>query len=596
MALLVKTSLFLFIKLPRPMKKLFFFFFLAWITANAQKELWGVSEYTNFSDVQGNIVRFDINGENATTMHHFNYPTGKLPRGKLFLASNGKLYGTAAFGGIGSTTGTNEQDGYGILYEYDLTFDTYNVVHYFDFAPTPNGNSATNPFTSVIEPAPGKLYGGVANRFYVYDIATQTLSFLNHNYSFEAMGPINNLIKASDGYLYAVSNQAFPCTSPGSNQSNQGSILKVNTTNNTVQKVAYFNCDGSTGIGGKNMIEALPNKIYFVSSGGYVFFPDLGYALPAGTIIEFDMLTNMLTPKITFDFFNSLGYEPSGFVLTNGNLYGVCTGGGDTYKNGYTSGIFNKTGTIFEYNPTENTIVKLSDLDLNRFGPSNIIELSDGYLAGNLANSGVFKYNLNDNSIQYSDLNTYSDPGNQFYTQNLIEICRKPSYTYIENDTYTICEGESFTFNIHNTNATGYIWKRNDETLASQTASILSLSDLSMVDSGDYTCEMVNECGTTITMPIHLTIEACMGLDEAIGYKNALSLYPNPAENTISIRLPENLNFIINGVVIYNALGQQVYTNPIKYSDLDVSALTAGMYVVKLATDKGEWQSKFIKK
>ena len=561
----------------------------------AQRELWGVSEYTNFSDVQGNIVKFDMNGENAVTMHHFNYPTGKLPRGKLFLASNGKLYGTAAFGGIGSTTNTTEQDGYGILYEYNLTFETYSVVYYFEFPPTPNGNIATNPFTSVIEPVPGKLYGGAANRFYVYDIATETVSFLNHNYSFEAMGPINDLIKGSDGFLYAVSNQAFPCTSPGPNQSNQGSILKVNTSNNTVQRVAYFNCDSSTGIGGKNMIEALPNKIFFLSSGGYVFIPDQGYALPAGTIIEFDMLTNTLTPKITFDFFNSLGYAPSGFVHINGNLYGVCAGGGDTYKNGYTSGIFNKTGTIFEYNPNDNTIVKLTDLDNNRFGPSNIIGLSDGYLAGNLANSGVFKYNLSDNSIQFSDLNTYSDPGNQFYTQNLIEICRKPSYTYIENETCTICEGESFTFDIHNTNATGYIWKRDDEVLVSQTTGMLSLSDLVAGDSGDYACEMVNECGTTITMPIHLTVEACMGLDEAIGYKNAMSLYPNPAKNMINIKLPENSNVSVNSISIFNMLGQEIYLNSIQTAGIDISNLSEGVYILKLSTAKGDWEGKFIK-
>ncbi|MXN91996.1 T9SS type A sorting domain-containing protein [Flavobacterium sp. Sd200] len=578
------------------MKKFIFLFLLVCITANAQREFWGVSEYTNFSDVQGNIVKFDINGENAITMHHFNYPTGKLPRGKLFLSSNGKLYGTAAFGGIGSTTSTNEQDGYGILYEYDLTFDTYNVVHYFDFPLMPNGNSATNPFTSIIEPVPGKLYGGVANRFYVYDIATETVSFLNHNYSFEAMGPINDLIKASDGFLYAVSNQAFPCTSPAPNQSNQGSILKVNTSNNTVQKVAYFNCDGSTGIGGKTMIEALPNKIFFLSSGGYVFLPDEGYALPAGTIIEFDMLTNTLTTKVTFDFFNSLGYEPSGFVLINGNLYGVCTGGGDTYKNGYTSGIFNKTGTIWEYNPNDNTIVKLTDLDLNRFGPCNITESSDGYLAGNLTNSGVFKYNADDNSLRFSDLNTYSDPGNQFYTRNLIEVCRKPSYSYIENDTYTICEGEPFTYDLNNTNATGYTWKRNDQIIASQTTGVLSLNDLEVSDSGDYTCDMVNECGTTITMPIHITVEACMGLDEAIGYKNVISLYPNPTDDIINIKLPENPNFTVTSVAIYNMLGQEVYSDTSKYNGINVGTFSRGIYIIKLATDKGEWQSKFIKK
>ena len=84
--------------------------------------------------------------------------------------SNGKLYRTAAYGGIGSTTATYEQDGYGVLYEYDLTFDTYRVVHYFNY--TAPSDVAINSISSLIEPIPGKLYGGTrAGYFFVYDIA-----------------------------------------------------------------------------------------------------------------------------------------------------------------------------------------------------------------------------------------------------------------------------------------------------------------------------------------------------------------------------------------------------------------------------------------
>ena len=107
---------------------------------------------------------------------------------------------------------------------------------------------------------------------------------------------------------------------------------------------------------------------------------------------------------------------------------------------------------------------------------------------------------------------------------------------------------------------------------------------------------MVNECGTTISMPLHIIVEACMGVDEAIGYKNAISLYPNPAGDIINIQLPENPNFIINGVKVYNALGQQVYTDSTKYTSISTTSFPTGMYIVKLATDKGGWQSKFIKK
>ena len=90
---------------------------------------------------------------------------------------------------------------------------------------------------------------------------------LNHNYSFDAMGGIySDLIKASNGFVYAISNSSFPCTSTGPNQPNQGSLIKINTVTNTAQRIAVFGCSSGTTInafGGYSMIEVFPNKIKF---------------------------------------------------------------------------------------------------------------------------------------------------------------------------------------------------------------------------------------------------------------------------------------------------------------------------------------------
>ena len=80
----------------------------------AQKEVWGTAPQGLF-ELQGIIARYDINGENAITMHSFNYPMGKVPFAKLFLASNGKLYGTTTYGGINGTTPDGGSDGYGVF-------------------------------------------------------------------------------------------------------------------------------------------------------------------------------------------------------------------------------------------------------------------------------------------------------------------------------------------------------------------------------------------------------------------------------------------------------------------------------------------------
>ncbi|MXN91994.1 T9SS type A sorting domain-containing protein [Flavobacterium sp. Sd200] len=260
-------------------------------------------------------------------------------------------------------------------------------------------------------------------------------------------------------------------------------------------------------------------------------------------------------------------------------------------------------GTLFEYIPSTNAINILHNFGNHQgtpdfftsANPTSLIKSSTGDYFG-VSLFGLFKFSATDNSVIMPNPIGTPIPLNANVTESLIEVCRKPSYTYIENDTYTICEGETFTFDLHNTNAETYTWKKNNELIALQTTGVLNLNDLEVSDSGDYTCEMINECGTTITIPIHITVEACMGLDEAIGYKNAILLYPNPTEDIINIKLPENPNFTVTNVAIYNVLGQQVYYDTLKSNGISVSNFSGGIYVVKFTTDKGEWQGKFIKK
>jgi hypothetical protein len=576
---------------------LLLFFTMCFFNSFAQKELWGTSRATNFGDAQGNIVKFDINGENAVTVHQFNFPTGKLPNGKLFLASNGKLYGTATYGGINNDP-TFLESGYGVLYEYDLTFDTYRVVHYFNYsAPT---NIAINPTSGLIEPIPGKLYGGTLyGSFFVYDIATETVTTLTHTYSFVAMGGIySDLIKASNGFVYAISDNSFPCTGPGSNQPNQGSLIRINTTTNTAQRMAVFGCSSDTTInafGGTSMVEALPNKLFFITDS-YAFLPSEGFSYPVGGIIEYNTVTNTLTQKLFFDAYNFLGFRPTSFVLVdNGNLIGVCENGGDNYRSPFTSVILNKAGTIFEYNPTTNSLAKLADFITFANLPTNIIKLSTGELAGNLANTGLFKFNINTNTLQFPDALTYSDFGNQASTQNLIEICRKPSYHFFDVTTFDACVGGNFTYDIQNTNATSYQWQKNNVAVSGQTTGVLNLTNLTTNDAGAYTCIMTNECGTTTTKVLNLTVN-CLGTNTVAQLDKVIKLYPNPTKNILNIKLPENIEIDVTGVTMANSLGQIVLEIKAENTTtIDVSQLQTGMYFISISTNYGNWKGKFIK-
>ncbi|MXN91998.1 T9SS type A sorting domain-containing protein [Flavobacterium sp. Sd200] len=584
------------------MKKLFFCYIACILSSYSmfsQREFWGVNKGIddggeNSTGYKGNITKYDSNGQNPTIVHEFlDFATGKTPKGKLFLASNGKLYGMTIAGGnqIEPPVPFND-NGFGVLYEYDLVFNRYRVVHYFDRR-APNGIFGTR----MLEPVEGKLYGSISNKIFSYDLATEVFSYLTGAAGDSFDGGI---FKASNGFLYCTTKDSY-C--PGVNSvgpNNFGTIIKVDIINNSIQQVYQLQCDGSEGIRfSGEFIEAIPGKLFGITSGG-------GNATPGdGTVFEFDINTNTFTKKIDFDGDN-LGSGPKDIVNgENGTLYGIC-------ENGGTNIYFNSTneitytehrGTVFEYLPFTNTINVLHNFGNHQgtpdyftsANPTSLVKSSTGDYFG-ISSFGVFKFSATDNSVVMPTTFGIPIPLNANVSESLTEICRKPSYSYIENDVYTICEGEAFTFDLHNTNAETYTWKKNDQIIASQTTGVLNLNDLEVSDSGNYICEMVNECGTTITIPIHLTIEACMGLDEAIGYKNAILLYPNPTEDIINIKLPENPNFMVTSVAIYNLLGQEVYADKSNYSDIKVGTFTKGIYIVKLTTDKGEWQSRFIKK
>jgi len=86
-----------------------------------------------------------------------------------------------------------------------------------------------------------------------------------------------------------------------------------------------------------------------------------------------------------------------------------------------------------------------------------------------------------------------------------------------------------------------------------------------------------------------------LGLDETIGLKNAISLYPNPANHFLNLNLPEVQNFQIRSIIISNMLGQIVYNDNYKNPNIDISTLQTGLYQLTLKTDKGDWNGKFIK-
>src|SRR6185295_3922868 len=137
---------------------------------------------------------------------------GNYPEGGLIQGDDGKLYGLASGGGSNATP---DFDGLGVLFQFDPVTDTYTKK--IDFDGTNNGSG---PCGSLTKTKDGKLYGmtirgGIINNsnpfgcgvLFQYDPAVSTITTkVNFNGLEKGSAPNGNLLLASDGNLYGVTN------------------------------------------------------------------------------------------------------------------------------------------------------------------------------------------------------------------------------------------------------------------------------------------------------------------------------------------------------------------------------------------------------
>ena len=102
----------------------------------------------------------------------------------------------------------------------------------------------------------------------------------------------------------------------------------------------------------------------------------------------------------------------------------------------------------------------------------------------------------------------------------------------------------------------------------------------------DYNFPIVTNTATT-------TIAALAIQD--FEFSNYFSLFPNPVNNVLNINTKESVK--ITSINIYNTLGQLVLVipNAENTKTVDVSSLSSGNYFIKINSDKGTSNTKFIK-
>lgn len=560
-------------------KSTFILILLLSLQINAQKELWATN-----ANGYGGIFKSDFNLTNIQDVHFFDSINGMKPYGRLFVASNGKLYGTAREGGLYNATFVEG----GVLYEYDLIFNTFRVVAHLGSTQFPTTN---NPYAGVIEPVTGILYGSAeSGAIYKYTIATETISISANVPNFFSGGAIisnsirGELVKASNGLVYGTTKH-YSNNLTGAPY--LGSIARINTTNNNFSLIYPFELVtgplfGPTG----GLVEAVAGKLYGTTRLGGIgtYTPTDPFNLGGGTLFEYTIATNTLAKKTDFDYYTT-GSGPGALCLANGKLYGILgAGGAQSY------------GSLFEYDITNNTINIIkhfgyeNDMGVGLGANGSLFKGSDNNLYG-ISSLGIFKYETATNTFtQFYGGSILFSPS----VGELLEICRKPSYHFFNVDTFDACIGSTFTYDIQNTNATSYQWQQNNINVAGQTTGVLSLTNLTTSNAGTYTCVMTNECGTTTTMELHLTVN-CLGTNTVATLDKSIKLYPNPTNSILNIELPTNIDVNIMSLKVIDLLGKEVVLSSNTITKIDVSNLSNGIYIISLQTNYGSWNGKFVK-
>ena len=285
------------------MKKIFsiplVFILLGSFCLKAQHEYYGVTTTGTHTVAPhywgGRLFKVDSTGHNLGVLADLD-SSGGAPIGSVIHATNGKLYGTAQYGGV---------NGEGYLFEYDPILDTFQIKIDIPY-------SARYP---IMQASNGKIYyaSNHADGYLMeYDIITNTLTsiqYLSYNET-----PTGTLVEVN-GSLYGI-------CSMGGGVGNSGRIYKYNLTTHAFNYVHNFNCttEGCGATGG--LIKGNNGLLY-----GALFYQVANPSTNGGSLYSFNPANNAFVHLINVpDSIGSINFLTLG---ANNKIYGFGSRGTD---------------------------------------------------------------------------------------------------------------------------------------------------------------------------------------------------------------------------------------------------------------------------
>jgi uncharacterized repeat protein (TIGR03803 family) len=307
----------------------------------------------------GTVFRVTAGGVLTTLVHFDDIGNGSQPRGTLFQASDGNIYGTTLYGG-------SNKDG------TVFTLRTNNA-----FATLTSFSLSTGgvwPESSLIEGADGRLYGTTTgggtgnNSGTVFRLETNgTISTFAYLLAANGQEPRGGLLLGNDGAFYG--------TAYGGGAAGKGTVFRV-TTNGTVTTVCSFHgADGSEPIG--ELASDAVGNLYGTTTIGGPYTNQTPLGVGYGIVFRVSAL-GVLSTLASFNYTN--GCNPmSGLIRgTDGNFYGCAASGGDL-----------DDGTLFQVTPG-GTLTRLYSLNGASGGhpKGKLVQGDDGRFYGTAIGGG----------------------------------------------------------------------------------------------------------------------------------------------------------------------------------------------------------------
>ena len=126
----------------------------------------------------------------------------------------------------------------------------------------------------------------------------------------------------------------------------------------------------------------------------------------------------------------------------------------------------------------------------------------------------------------------------------------------------------------------GYTWAVDDSSFSDNIVSIFIVNDSLAYAAGNLGVILKNS---------NLFYD---GINENISSEQNIFLSPNPATDKLRIK---NSELRIKNIEIYNVFGERVYKSESPKSEINISNLPSGIYVVRVNADKTQMTGKFVK-